>query len=273
MFYDEIMEAAEFIQKRTNTKPTVGIILGSGLGELGEKIEDAVIVPYSEIPGFPNSSLLGHAERLIIGKMGGVCVAAMQGRYHFYQGFTMKQVTLPVFVMKQLGAKALIVTNACGGINESFAPGDLMLITDHLNMTGLNPLIGENDDRLGPRFPDMTEPYSRRLIDHAQGCADKLGIKLKRGVYAFFPGPCFETAAEIQAFKAMGADAVGMSTVPESVAARYLGMELLGISCITNMATGISKVKHSHEEVLATAEKSGVAFRSLVENILSAWPA
>ena len=271
-YYDDIQTSAAFLKNRISQIPEILLILGSGLGDLCSRIEDAVIIPYAEIPGFPHSHVAGHADQLIFGRLGGQSIAAMQGRFHFYEGFTMKQLTFPVFTLNALGCRDMIITNACGAINSSFAPGDLMLITDHINLWGKNPLIGENDDRLGPRFPDMTEVYTPSLLRLAEATANSLSLPLRHGVYAYFSGPCFETAAEIRAYKALGADAIGMSTVPESTAARYLGMRVLGISCVTNMATGIAKEKHSHENVLAAANAAGNKIAELIQNTLSRWP-
>lgn len=271
MYYDDVQRAAAFVMRQTACRPEIAVILGSGLGDFVNRMERAEMIPYAAIPGFPASNVEGHADQLVFGRIGGREVAVMQGRFHYYEGFTMKQLTFPVFVLRQLGVKSLIVTNACGGINESFAPGDLMLITDHINLLGNNPLIGPNDERFGPRFPDMSEVYDRRLIKHAKDTAKELSIAVREGVYALFPGPCYETAAEIRAYKVLGADAIGMSTVPEATAARYLGMNVLGIACITNMATGISKTKHSHAEVLAIANASSKRFCSLIEGILLNW--
>lgn len=271
MYYDDVQRAAAFVMQQTACRPEIAVILGSGLGDFVNRMERAEMIPYAAIPGFPASNVAGHADQLVFGRAGGREVVVMQGRFHYYEGFTMKQLTFPVFVLRQLGVKSLIVTNACGGINESFAPGDLMLITDHINLLGNNPLIGPNDERFGPRFPDMSEVYDRRLIKHAKDTAKELSIAVREGVYALFPGPCYETAAEIRAYKVLGADAIGMSTVPEATAARYLGMNVLGIACITNMATGISKTKHSHAEVLAIANASSKRFCSLIEGILLNW--
>ena len=271
MYYDDVQRAAAFVMQQTAYRPEIAVILGSGLGDFVNRMERAEMIPYAAIPGFPASNVAGHADQLVFGRAGGREVVVMQGRFHYYEGFTMKQLTFPVFVLRQLGVKNLIVTNACGGINESFAPGDLMLITDHINLLGNNPLIGPNDERFGPRFPDMSEVYDRRLIKHAKDTAKELSIAVREGVYALFPGPCYETAAEIRAYKVLGADAIGMSTVPEATAARYLGMNVLGIACITNMATGISKTKHSHAEVLAIANASSKRFCSLIEGILLNW--
>ena len=271
-FYEQVLSAAEFIRACTDLRPETAIILGSGLGELAERIQDAEIIPYREIPGFPASHVAGHAARLVFGHIGEKEIVAMQGRFHYYEGFTMKELCLPLYVLGQLGVKDLVVTNACGAVNESFAPGDLMLITDHINFSGRNPLIGPNDERFGPRFPDMSEAYDKALCAYARETAASLDLSLREGVYAFYSGPSFETAAEIRAFKALGADTVGMSTVPETITAVYLGMRVLGLSCITNMATGITQKKHSHEEVLLTAAKSAERFCTLCEALLRDWP-
>ena len=271
-FYEQVQQAAGYIRERTDLCPQTAIILGSGLGGLAERIQDAEIIPYREIPGFPASHVTGHAARLVFGRIGERELVAMQGRFHFYEGFSMRELCLPVYVLRELGVKNLVVTNACGGVNSAFAPGDLMLIADHINLIGKNPLIGPNDERFGPRFPDMSDAYDPALRAFARRTAEELGIPLREGVYAFFSGPCFETAAEIRAYKALGADAVGMSTVPEVIAARYLGMKVLGLSCITNMATGIAEKKHSHQEVLATAAAAGESFCALAEAILRDWP-
>ena len=271
-FYEQVLSAAEYIRGCTDLRPGTAIILGSGLGELAESIQDAEIIPYREIPGFPVSSVAGHAARLVFGRIGENEVVAMQGRFHYYKGFSMKELCLPIYVLGQLGVKSLVVTNACGAVNEHFAPGDLMLITDHINFSGRNPLIGPNDERFGPRFPDMSEAYDKALCAYARETAASLEIPLREGVYAFYSGPSFETAAEIRAFKTLGADVVGMSTVPETITAVYLGMRVLGLSCITNMATGIAQKKHSHEEVLLAAAKSAERFCALCEALLRDWP-
>ncbi len=269
--HEKVREAAAFLRSQTNLRPRLAVILGSGLGALAEEMTDRCVIPYCEIPHFPVSNVSGHAARLVVGRLGEAVVAAMQGRFHFYEGLSMREVAFPVFVLREFGVGDLIVTNACGGISDAFRPGDLMLIGDHINLLGANPLIGENDDRFGPRFPDMTEVYDRTLLDFAERTAEGLGIAVRRGVYALFPGPCYETAAEIRAYRTLGADAVGMSTVPEATAAHYLGMRVLGISCITNMATGIAKTKHSHEEVLAAAEAGGERFRALLRELARNW--
>ena len=269
MFYDEVKKGANYILEKVDKIPKVGIILGSGLGNIVDRMENTTVINYGDIPGFPVSDVAGHQYRLVFGNIGKCDIVAMQGRFHYYEGYTMKQLTFPVFVLSQLGVKSLIVTNSCGGINESFNPGDLMIITDHINLLGDNPLIGKNDERFGVRFPDMTNVYDEKLIKAAKDSGDSLNIKVKTGVYAIFPGPCYETAAEIRAYKILGADAIGMSTVPEATAAAYLGMKVLGISCITNMATGIAKTKHSHSEVLSIANESSKKFCLLMESILS----
>lgn len=271
-FYDQVKESADYINDRISNPPTLGVILGSGLGDLVELVEDKVVIPYSDIPNFPQSTVEGHAGNFVFGHVGNVNLVLMQGRFHYYEGFSMKEVTFPVYVMKLLGVTDLIVTNACGGINKNFVPGDLMIITDFINLLGTNSLFGPNDERFGVRFPDMSEPYSLELIDKATFVAKELHITHQSGVYALFNGPCYETAAEIRAYATLGADAIGMSTVPETIAANYLGMKVLGISCITNMATGIAKNKHSHEEVLKTAKEASDKLCSWVKGIIKAYP-
>ena len=256
MFYEKVKESADYIREKLTEIPKTAIILGSGLGGLVDFMEEKMVVPYKEIPNFPQSSVAGHAGNFVVGKIEGKLVAAMQGRFHYYEGFTARELCYPLYVMKLLGIENLIVTNACGGVNRDFKPGDLMIIDNYINFIRVNPLIGDNDDRFGPRFPDMSEPYSPVLLEKAEKAAEKLGIDYKRGVYALFNGPCYESAAEIRAFAALGADAVGMSTVPETICGNYLGMKVFGVSCITNMATGIATVKHSHEEVVRVANEA-----------------
>ena len=270
MFYEEVMNAARYIEEHVACRPEIAVILGSGLGGIADSLEDRELLPYGEIPGFPRSDVPGHAARFVFGRLEGRPVVAMQGRFHYYEGHTMRRLCFPIYVLRMLGVKTIVVTNACGGISRDFAPGDLMLITDHINFSGSNPLIGENDERFGPRFPDMTETYDRSLRDLTKKLAGEMGIPLREGVYAFFTGPCFETAAEIRAYRTLGADAIGMSTVPETTVAHYLGMRVLGISCITNMATGIAAAPHSHEEVLAAAEAASRTFCRLLERVLPA---
>ncbi len=272
-FYEKVKESADFVQSKISRMPTIGIILGSGLGSLVDIMEDKTVIPYGEIPGFPQSHVAGHAGNLVIGQIGTQTIAAMQGRFHYYEGFEMKEVTYPIYVMKLLGISHLIVTNACGGINRSFVPGDLMILTDYINMLGRNSLIGENDERFGVRFPDMSEAYAGEMIEKAETAAGKLDLHYKKGVYAIFSGPCYETAAEIRAYAGLGADAIGMSTVPETIAANYLGMKVLGIACITNMATGIAEKKHTHEEVVRIANESSQNLCAWVKQILVDWQA
>ena len=271
MFYEKVKESAEYIKKNMTKDPKIAVILGSGLGALVDIMEDKEIIPYADIPNFPQSTVEGHAGNLVIGNIGDVEVICMQGRFHYYEGFTMKEVAYPVYVMKLLGVENLIVTNACGGINKTFTPGDLMIIDDYINLWGNNPLIGPNDERFGVRFPDMSEPYSKELIAKAESVATELGIDCKKGVYALFSGPCFESRAEIKAYSILGADAAGMSTVPETIVANYLGMKVFGLSCVTNMATGIATVKHSHEDVLRIANESSEKLCKLVAGMLKNW--
>lgn len=266
--YDKVVESVNYIKNKVDNKPVVAVILGSGLGDLVNVVEKSKYIEYKDIPNFPQSTVVGHEGRLVFGEINGVEVLLMQGRFHYFEGYTMKQVTYPVYVMQQLGIKKLIVTNACGGINTSFSPGTLMLINDFINLVSDNPLIGVNDERFGPRFPDMSEPYKIELIEKAKAIADEIGVEYKEGVYAGFMGPYYETAAEIRAIGRQGADAVGMSTVPETIVANYLGMDVLGIACITNMATGIQKVKHSHERVVETARKASVNLCKWVVKII-----
>lgn len=266
--YNKTNDSKDYIFSRVENKPKVAIILGSGLGELANDIENKVSIPYEDIPNFPTVSVVGHSGELLFGSIEGVEVVAMAGRFHFYEGYSMKEVTYPIFVFKQMGIETIIVSNACGGINKDFNPGTLMVIDDFINLMGTNPLFGENDERFGPRFPDMTEPYSKRLMQYAFDVANELDLTLESGVYAGFQGPYYETRAEIQMIKGYGADAVGMSTVPETIVANYLGLEVLGISCITNMATGIQKKKHSHEEVVRQAKEAGVRFVKIIKGVL-----
>ena len=258
--YDKVSESAEAIRKKAPSQPNVAVILGSGLGELTSKMEDKVSLPYNEIPNFPVSTVKGHGGQLVYGKIGAANVLAMQGRIHFYEGYSMKEVAYPVYVMKLLGIEKLIVTNAAGGIDRNFNLGSLMLITDFLDMMGTNPLVGANDERFGVRFPDMSEPYAHHLISKAKSVATELGIDYKEGVYSAMSGPYYETAAQIRMLEKSGASAAGMSTVPETIVANYLGMEVLGISCITNMATGIADTKHSHDKVVEAANKASADF-------------
>ena len=264
-----IREAADYIKGQAGgAAPEVGLIMGSGLGILGDHVTDATAIPYGDIPHFPLSTVEGHAGELLIGRLGGRTVAMMRGRFHMYEGYGPELTAFPVRVMKALGVRTLVVTNAAGGINTSYEPGDLMLISDHINLTGRNPLIGPNDDELGVRFPDMSEGYSRRLRAVAQETAQAQGFTLREGVYVGVLGPSYETPAEIRMMRTMGADAVGMSTVAEVIAARHSGIEVLGISCISNMAAGILDQPLSHQEVMETTELVKEQFLSLVLNVL-----
>lgn len=247
--------------------PEVGIILGSGLGELADEYCDLAI-PYSEIPGFEASTISGHKGRLVFAKINGKNVVMMQGRFHYYEGHSIQKVVYPVKVMKKLGVKTLIVTNAAGGVNPAFNPSDLMVITDHINCMGINPLIGENDDSMGERFPDMSEAYTPRLIDLTKKVASKLSIDLQEGVYLAMTGPSYETPAEIRMARTMGADAVGMSTVPEAIIASWAKMDLIGISCICNSAAGVSDISLSHEDVIHAANIAKDRFKLLVKEII-----
>ena len=263
-----IEKSVQFLKTKFQQAPQIGLILGSGLGVLAEEIENPINIAYNDIPEFPVSTVEGHAGKLIFGTLNGKTVVAMQGRFHFYEGYSLGKVTFPVRVMKELGVETLIVTNAAGGINESFEPGDLMLITDHINNMGQNPLIGPNDKELGVRFPDMSEAYSKNLRELANGVASKLQIKVKEGVYVGNTGPTYETPAEVRMLRKMGGDAVGMSTVPEVIVARHSKMNVLGISCISNMAAGILDQPLTHDEVIETTEKVKVNFLAFVKEIV-----
>lgn len=264
-----INTSAEFLKNKFSTSPEIGLILGSGLGVLADEIENAIKIPYTEIPEFPVSTVEGHAGQLVFGTLKGKTVLAMQGRFHFYEGYSLEKVTFPIRVMKQLGVSTLIVTNAAGGINESFEAGDLMIISDHINNMGTNPLIGENDKDLGVRFPDMSEAYSRELRQVARSVAEKLNINIKEGVYVGNTGPSYETPAEVRMLRVFGGDAVGMSTVPEVIVARHAGLRVLGISCISNMAAGILDQPLTHDEVMETTEKVKANFLAFVKEIIN----
>ncbi len=268
MDYKQIQTAASYINDKLTQQPKIGLILGSGLGVLADDIVNPVKIPYNEIPGFPVSTVEGHAGQLVCGQLSGVEVIAMQGRFHYYEGYSMDKVTFPVPVMKELGLEKLIVTNAAGGVNESFEPGDLMIITDHINNMGTNPLIGPNDSHFGVRFPDMSEAYSKNLRGIAKKVADKNSLTIKEGVYVGNPGPVYETPAEVRMIRTLGGDAVGMSTVPEVIVAKHSGLEVLGISCISNMAAGILDQPLSHDEVIETTEKVKSSFLLLVNEIV-----
>jgi len=268
MQMNQINEATSFIKDKISELPKVGLILGSGLGMLADEIENPVKIKYDAIPGFPTSTVEGHAGQLVSGQLKGLPVLAMQGRFHFYEGYGLDAVTFPVRVMKALGVEKLVVTNAAGGVNPNLSPGDLMLITDHINNTSQNPLIGPNDSDLGVRFPDMSTAYDRNLQNVARSAASELDMSLKEGVYVWNTGPSYETPAEIKMLQAVGGDAVGMSTVPEVIVARHAGIDCLGISCISNMAAGILDQPLSHHEVIETTEKVRETFLDFVKEVL-----
>jgi purine-nucleoside phosphorylase len=263
-----IKEAKEYIESKLTVKPTIGLILGSGLGVLADDIKDPVIIPYKDIPGFPQSTVAGHKGQFVVGELEGKIVAAMQGRFHYYEGYTMALVTLPVRVMKAMGVDNLIVTNAAGGINESYQPGDLMIIKDHINMFGTNPLIGPNEEGMGVRFPDMSQAYTPKLVELAENVANSLSIDVRKGVYVGNTGPAYETPAEVRMLRTLGGDAVGMSTVPEVIVARHSNMSVLGISCISNMAAGILDQPLTHDEVMETTERVKTNFLNFVKAIV-----
>lgn len=267
--FEELHQTAAVIQQRApGFRPKVGLILGSGLGEFADTFTDKVVIPYQDLPNFPISSVPGHAGRLVLGRLGGAPVVAMQGRVHFYEGFSPAQVVFPARVLCALGIQSLVVTNAAGGVNLSYRPGDLMMITDHLNLSGWHPLVGPNDDRLGPRFPDMSSAYTPHLRELLLESAARLKIQLRQGVYANLSGPSYETPAEIRMLRVLGADAVGMSTVPEVVAAAHMGVAVAGVSCITNLAAGIGHKPLSHDEVAETANRVKDVFASLLSEFL-----
>ncbi len=268
-------EAADHIRRRTRRQPRIGLVLGSGLSPLAEQIEDAVAIPYSDIPHFPVSTVAGHAGRLVLGLLAGAPVCAMQGRFHYYEGYSLQQVTLPVRVMKQLGVQTLILTNAAGGLNPTFAVGDLMLVEDHINfmgMSGANPLMGPNLDEIGPRFPAANRTYTKRLRDLAQTVAAREKLPLRRGVYIALSGPSFETPAEVRMLRTLGADAVGMSTAPEALVAHHAGMDVLAVSTITNTAIDdLDAVgQPSHEEVTTAGALVVPRLTALLTGVLAA---
>jgi len=264
--------AVAYVRSKSRIQPRVGIVLGSGLGDVVDAIEVEAVVPYGDIPGAKASTVVGHKGQLILGRVGDVEVAALAGRMHFYEGHDMADVMLLSRVVGRLGIKSLIVTNAAGGVNTSYVAGDLMLISDHINLSGVNPLRGPNVDELGVRFPDMSEAYPASLRDVAKDVARQNNIKVQEGVYLFLSGPTYETPAEIRAFRTLGADAVGMSTVPEVIAMSHMGIPVLGISCITNMAAGILPQKLTHIEVMETTQRVKETFTSLILGIIARMP-
>lgn len=263
-----IESAVKYIKTKIDYVPDIAVVLGSGLGNLADAVENPVYVDYKDIEGFPVSTAPGHKGRFIFGTLMGKKVACMQGRFHFYEGYNMQQVVLGVRVLRKLGCEKLIVTNAAGGINTDFVPGDIMMITDHINFMGTNVLIGKNDGTLGTRFPDMSYAYNPQLREKAEKCAKELGMIIKKGVYIGCTGPSYETPAEIRAFRILGADAVGMSTVPEVIAANHCGMKVLAFSLITNMAAGILEQPLSEEEVLETGAKKSRELQQLIAKII-----
>ncbi|MFE5317092.1 purine-nucleoside phosphorylase [Paenibacillus sp. NPDC056579] len=265
---NKIQEAADYIRSKYAEAPSIGLILGSGLGVIADLVENATVIQYDQIPHFPVSTVEGHAGELLLGTIQGKHVLLMKGRFHMYEGYGVEVVSFPVRVMKELGVKTLLVTNAAGGINTSYEVGDLMLIKDHINFTFRNPLIGPNLSELGVRFPDMSEAYSRALRQTAKKVAEEQGVKLQEGVYIGLLGPTYETPAEIRMMRTLGADAVGMSTVAEVIVARHAGIEVLGFSCISNMAAGILDQPLSHEEVMETTERVKPKFLKLILGIV-----
>ena len=266
MNIDHIREAASVIQERLGGPATLGIVLGSGLGALADEVDDPIYIPYGEIPHFPTSSVVGHAGRLVAGKLEGVSVIMMQGRVHAYEGYQREQVVFPVRVLHALGIEDLIITNAAGALNPDFRPGQIMLIEDHINFTGMNPLVGKNHDKLGPRFPDMSDADGKERRVIVQSIAAKIGVELQCGVYAGVMGPSYETPAEVRMLHRLGGDAVGMSTVAEVIAASHAGMNVIGMSVITNMGAGLSKTALSHAEVT----EAGLAVRDELVKLVKA---
>jgi len=266
--YDKILEATEFVRARSPLVPRVGVVLGSGLGEFADRVADKKVVEYSAIPHFRKVSVAGHAGRLVLGRIASVPVAVLQGRYHYYEGHDILDVVFPMRVLGQLGVKSLLLTNAAGGIGKGLKPGDLMVIRDHINLMGVNPLRGANDERLGPRFPDMSAVYDPQFRDAIVAAEKEIGLSPQQGVYLALSGPSYETPAEIRMLAALGADAVGMSTVPEAICARHMGVRVAGISCITNLAAGISAQPLSHKEVTETAARVKDDFIRLLDLLI-----
>ncbi len=265
---DRAESAAQFLLSQTPLRPAIGLVLGSGLGGFAAELSEATRIPYADIPSFPRSTAVGHAGQMVIGKTCGVSVAAMQGRVHLYEGYSAKEVAFPIRVFGRMGIRALILTNAAGGINLEYKQGALVVITDHINLQGHNPLVGPNDQRFGPRFPDMTQAYSKTYREIALRAARRLGKPVYQGVYAGLLGPSYETPAEIRYLRTIGADLVGMSTISEVIAARHMGLSVLAISCVTNMAAGISDEVLNHEDVLATGQRAQGDFVALLRAVL-----
>jgi len=268
--YERVEHATRIIRSRISIEPRIAVVLGSGLGGFADDFEEAVAIPYEDITGFVRSTAQGHAGRLVVGKVDSVPVLAMQGRVHYYEGYSLEEVTFAVRTFGLLGIKTLILTNAAGGINVQLTQGALMVISDHLNLMGVNPLRGPNDERFGPRFPDMSAVYSPELQELVVEEAKAINVEVRRGIYSALSGPSYETPAEIHLLRNLGADAVGMSTVPEAIVARHMGLEVLGISCITNMAAGISDEPISHEEVMETGDRVRATFTELLQRVIGA---
>jgi len=269
---EKIEEAVDYLEEKTDLRPELGLILGSGLGELGDEVENPVSIDYEEIPGFLESKVEGHAGRLILGELEGSPVYLMQGRYHYYEGHQISELVFPIQVMDAMGCGQMIVTNAAGAVNENFDVGQIALITDHINFLGNNPLFGENDSRVGPRFVDMTYAYDPELNDLARKKAEDRGFNLREGVYVASMGPTYETPAEVKMYRSWGGDMAGMSTVPEVIAANHAGMRVLGLSCITNMAAGILDQPLDHEEVIQATEEAKSKFKGLTRDLISQMP-
>ncbi len=265
---ETFLKTAELLKDRLPVKPTVGIVLGSGLGDLAKRIENPTVIPYKEVPGMRVSTAPGHAGQFVVGKLSGKNVICMQGRLHFYEGYPLSDIAFPIRLMRLLGVESLIVTNACGAVNRDFAPGNLCLITDHINMLGTNPMIGPNPAEFGPRFFDMSRAYNPELRALALEIAKEQGIDLKQGVYLAYTGPSYETPAEIRAFRALGTDLVGMSTVPEVIVAHHCGIRTLAISLVTNMAAGVTDAKLDEQEVIDTAAQQGAVLQGLVAEVV-----
>ena len=268
--YERAEHATRIIRSRISVEPRIAVVLGSGLGGFADDFENPVAIPYEDIPGFVRSTAQGHAGRLVVGTVDSVPVLAMQGRVHYYEGYSLEEVTFPIRTFGLLGVKTLVLTNAAGGINVQLTQGALMVISDHLNLMGVNPLRGPNDERFGPRFPDMSAVYSPELQELVIDEARAISVEVRRGIYCGLSGPSYETPGEIHLLRGLGADAVGMSTVPEAIVARHMGIEVLGISCITNMAAGIGDEPINHEEVMATGDRVRATFTELLQRVIGA---
>ncbi len=267
----KITEAADFISAKLSESPKFGVVLGSGLGAFADQLADKVIIPFGDIPHFPVSTVEGHSGQIVVGKLQGISVLVLQGRFHYYEGYSMDQVVFPLRCMLKLGVSNLIVTNAAGSVDINYKPGDLMLIKDHIKLQGDSPLRGRNFEEFGPRFNDMSDPYSKEIRAIAKECASEQNIELKEGVYYYMTGPSYETASEVKAINILGGNAVGMSTVPEVIVASHGGMKVMGLSCITNMGTGILDQPLNHEEVIKTSEKAREKFLTLLDNVIVQW--